>query len=223
VGRTMSFQGNNARVVGVVRNILQRDLETTPSAVAYVPLAQAGDGTYSTLVVRTAGPPSAVELSLLRAVQSLDASLAPPPVRVMADVVAQAIAPRRFTFVLLGSFAALAGVLAVLGLYGVLANLVADRTREIGIRVALGADPRSVAGLVLGQGAALATVGVLLGLVGSAIAVRAVRSLMYATSVYDPWTFAAGAALLVAVSLVASYVPARRASRVDPVIALRAE
>jgi len=223
LGGMISFQGDNARIVGVVRNILQRDLETTPSAVAYVPLVQAGIGTYSVLMVRTAGPPGAVESSILRAVQSLDPSLAPPPVRVMRDVVARAIAPRQFTFVLLGSFAALAGVLAVLGLYGVLANLVADRTREIGIRVALGADPRRVAGLVLGQGAALAGVGVLLGLGGSAIAVRALRSLMYATNVYDPWTFAAGAALLVAVSLIASYVPARRASRVDPVIALRAE
>jgi len=223
VGSSISFQGNNARVVGVVKNILQRDLEATASAVAYVPLVQEGISTYASLMVRSAGPPSAVESSISRVVQSLDPSLAPPPVRVMTDVVARAIAPRQFTFVLLGSFAALAGVLAVLGLYGVLANLVADRTREIGIRVALGADPRRVAGLVLGQGATLAGVGVVLGLGGSAIAVRTIRSLMYDTSVYDPWTFAAGAALLVAVSLVASYVPARRASRVDPVIALRAE
>jgi putative ABC transport system permease protein len=223
VGRTIPFHGQTVRVVGVVKNVLQRELEVAPSAVAYMPQSQTESGNYNTLMVRASGSLNAVEGSVTRAVQALDPALAPPPMKEMTDVVAEAIAPRQFTFVLLGSFAALAGLLAVLGLYGVLANLVADRTREIGIRVALGAEPRRVTGLVLGQGASLAIVGVTLGLAGSLVAARAVRSLVYDMSVYDPWTFATGATALILVSLAASYLPARRASRVDPVIALRAE
>ena len=223
VGRTVTLHGSTARVVGVVKNVLQRELEVEPAAAVYSPIAQEGMGRYVQLMVRTEGSPAAVQASIVRAAQTLDPSLAPPPITLMADVVAHEIAPRQFTFVLLGIFAALAGALAVIGLYGVLANLVADRAREIGIRVALGADPRRVIRSVLGQGAALATIGVALGLAGSAVSVRSVRSLVYGMSVYDPWTFASGAALLVLVSLAASYLPARRASRVDPVIALRAE
>ena len=223
VGRTIPCRGGNARVIGVVKDILQRELERVPSAVAYLPLSQSDASVYTTLMIRTDGPLSTVGPSIAGALKTLDPSLTPPAMKPMPEVVAAAIAPRQFTFVLIGAFAAVAGVLAVLGLYGVLANFVADRTREIGIRVALGADSRQVTGLVLGQGALMATVGVLIGLAGSVVAVRAVRSLVYNMSVYDPWTFATGAALLVLVSLAASYVPARRASRVDPVIALRAE
>ncbi|HEY6829175.1 MAG TPA: FtsX-like permease family protein, partial [Gemmatimonadaceae bacterium] len=223
VGRTMQLQGSTVRVIGIVKNVLQRQLEVQPSAVVYRSIAQEGIGRYVDLMVRTEGSPATLHPSIVRAVQSLDPSLPPPPIRLMADVVAREIAPRQFTFVLFGIFAALAGALAVIGLYGVLANLVADRAREIGIRVALGADPRRVIRLILGQGAALATIGVALGLAGSALSVRSARTLLYGTSVYDPWAFAGGATLLVFVSLVAAYLPARRASQVDPVIALRAE
>ena len=223
VGRTISFHKDKARVIGVVKNILQRELERVPSAVAYIPRTQSDESVYTTLMIRTAGPPGSIAPSVAGVLKSLDPSLTPVSTKVMSDVVDAAIAPRQFTFILVGSFAVIAGILAVLGLYGVLANFVADRTREIGIRVALGADSQRVIGLVLGQGAVLAVVGVLVGLGGSVVAVRAVRSLLYNTSVYDPWTFTTGAALLVVVCLVASYLPARRASRVDPVIALRAE
>ena len=223
LGHTIPFQGSTVRVVGIVKNVLQKELEAEPSAVLYLPIAQQGIGTYVSLMIRTEGPPVTLQRSIVGMVRAIDPTLAPPPVTSMADVVARQIAPRQFTFVLLGIFAALAALLAVLGLYGVLANLVADRRREIGIRVALGADPRRVTGLVLGQGAALAVVGVLIGVGGSAVAVRALRSLVYNVSIYDPWAFVTGAALLILVSLAASYFPARRASRVDPVIALRAE
>jgi ABC-type antimicrobial peptide transport system permease subunit len=206
-----------------VKNVLQRDLEVAPSPVAYVPLAQADPKSYATLMVRTVGSPTVWRSTLPQIVKSLDPTIPPPAVGLMTDVVARSIAPRQFTFVLLGVFAALAATLAVIGLYGVLANLVADRTREIGIRVALGADARRVTRLVLGQGAALVVIGTALGIAGSIVSVRSVRALVYDMSVYDPWTFAGGAALLVVVSLIASYVPARRASRVDPIIALRAD
>jgi len=206
-----------------VNNIVQRELEAAPSVAVYLPIRQEGLGTYVNLMVRTEGRPSAVQPSIVRLVQALDPSLAPPPIALMADVVDVQVAPRRFTFVLLAIFAALALLLAVIGLYGVLANLVADRAREIGIRVALGANPGRVTRLVLAQGAVLATIGIGLGIAGSVIAARSVRSLVYDMSVYDPWTFVAGASLLALVSLLAAYIPARRASRVDPVIALRAE
>jgi len=223
VGRTIQFQGSTTRIIGVVKNVLQRGLEAAQSPVAYMPLAQTEASTYATLMVRTAAPSVALQTPIMRIVQSLDAALAAPPVQPMTDVVAHEVAPRQFTFVLLGLFAVLAALLAVIGLYGVLAHLVAARTREIGIRVTLGADPRRVTRLVLGQGAALVVLGVVLGVAGSAMAVRSVKSLVYDMSVYDPWTFAAGASLLALVSLVAAYLPARRAARVDPIIALRAD
>ncbi|HEY0969812.1 MAG TPA: ABC transporter permease [Gemmatimonadales bacterium] len=223
VGRTLPFAERPATIVGVVDDVLQRDLETTPGPVAYLPLAQDGVGTYMHVLVRVRGDAAPIEVSVTSAMQSLDRSLAAPTYKAMTAVVAEAVAPRRFTFVLLGSFAAIAATLAIIGLYGVLAYLVADRTREIGIRRALGADARRVLLLVLGQGMVLALVGTLLGLGASVVAVRAVRTLVFGVSVYDPWSFAAVALLLIAVAAIASWLPARRASRVDPVIALRSE
>jgi ABC-type antimicrobial peptide transport system permease subunit len=126
-------------------------------------------------------------------------------------------------FVLLALFAGLAGVLAAVGLYGVLAYLVAKQTREIGIRVALGADRRGVMRYMMRQGAAHTAMGLALGVVAALSSVRLLRSMMYEMSVYDGWTFAAAASVLGGVAILASLIPARRASRVDPVIALRAE
>ncbi len=223
VGRVMPFADRPATIVGVVDDVLQRDLEATPGPVAYLPLAQGDVGTYMHVLVRVRGPAGPVEASVTRAMRSLDGSLAPPAYKPMTALVAEAVAPRRFTLVLLGSFAAIAATLAIVGLYGVQAYLVADRTREIGIRRALGADARRVLLLVLGQGMTLALVGTALGIAASAFAVRAVRTLVFGVSVYDPWSFAAVALVLITVAAVASWLPARRASRVDPVIALRSD
>jgi ABC-type antimicrobial peptide transport system permease subunit len=211
------------RIVGVVADVLQREFEGQHSPAVYRALAQEGMDRYLRLVVRTSGDPRRVEPEITRVAQSIDHALPPPPFTLISDLVAERVAPRRFTFTLLGIFALVAASLAVVGLYGVLAYLVADRTREIGIRVALGADPRRVIRLVLGNGFALTVVGAILGLAMSVVSVRAIRSLVYGTSIYDPWTFAAATLLLVCVSALASYVPARRASQVDPAIALRAE
>jgi ABC-type antimicrobial peptide transport system permease subunit len=126
-------------------------------------------------------------------------------------------------FVLLVLFAGLAGVLAAVGLYGVLAYLVAEQTREIGIRVALGADQRSVMRLMMGQGAALTAAGLTLGIVAGLLCVRLLESMVYEMTVYDGWAFGTAVAALGGVAMLASFVPARRASRVDPIIALRAE
>jgi ABC-type antimicrobial peptide transport system permease subunit len=223
VGRTMKFRGKDVEIVGVVADILQRELESKPAAIAYTSLAQEGMSPYERILVRASGPPEPIEAAITRAMQSIDKTLIPPAHKTMNAALAEAVAPRQFTFVLLGIFAALAAALAVIGLYGVLAHLVANRTREIGIRVALGADAGRVTALVLGQGLVLALLGVGIGIAASTVTVRAARSLVYDMSIYDPWTFTAGAVLMLGVSLIASYVPARRASRVDPVIALRAE
>ena len=223
VGKSLTIGGRQMRIVGVVADVLQREFEGEHSPAVYRALAQEGMDRYMRLVVRTSGEPRRVEPEITRIAQSIDRALPPPPFTLISDLVAEHVAPRRFTFTLLGIFALVAGSLAVVGLYGLLAYLVAERTREIGIRVALGAHPRRVIWLVLGNGFALSIVGVVLGLAASTVSVRVIRSLVYGTSIYDPWTFAVAAILLVGVSAFASYVPARRASRVDPVIALRAE
>src|SRR5262247_1363792 len=155
--------------------------------------------------------------------QSMDAALAPPQFTPMEESLAEVVAPRKFTLVLLGVFAFLAATLAVVGLYSVLAYLVAERTREIGIRIAVGANPARVSRMVLGQGLRLTLIGIAVGSILSIAVVRALRAWMYEMSVYDAPTFAAVAALLCMVALVASWLPARRASRVDPAQALRAE
>src|SRR5262245_56043286 len=133
------------------------------------------------------------------------------------------IAPRKFTLVLLASFAGLAVGLAIIGLYSVLAYLVAERTREIGIRIAVGADPARVSRMVLGQSLRLTIIGLVIGAAVSVAAVRVLRAWMYEMSVYDAPTFVAVSLLLGILALVASWLPARRAGRVDPAQALRAE
>jgi putative ABC transport system permease protein len=141
----------------------------------------------------------------------------------MEDALSDAVAPLRFTVVLLGIFASVAAILAAVGLYGLMAYLVDDRTREIGIRVALGANRSQVVRTVVGNAMTLTLVGLVAGFVASLAAVRLLRTMLYRVSMYDPWTFVAGAAVLTLAALLACYLPARRATRLDPMVALRAE
>jgi ABC-type antimicrobial peptide transport system permease subunit len=141
----------------------------------------------------------------------------------MERALAEVVAPRKFTLALLGAFAALALGLAVIGLFSVLAYLVAERTREIGVRLALGADASRVTRMILGQGIRLTLFGTLIGAAASIVAVRVLRSWMYEMSVYDVPTFVAVALLMCFVALCASWLPARWASRVDPMLALRSD
>jgi ABC-type antimicrobial peptide transport system permease subunit len=143
--------------------------------------------------------------------------------RVADDYVKDALAPTRFTLALLGAFASVALVLAVVGLYGSIAYSVTQRTREIGIRVALGASSRAVTELVVGDGVRLAAVGLVVGFGTAIVATRALSSLLYAVSPIDPATFVATSIVVAVVALAASFVPARRATRIDPIEALRAE
>jgi predicted permease len=220
LGQRMS--SSELTVVGVVKDFRQRALEAVPTSVGYLARAQDGGGVRTQLVVRTAAP-EALETFIRQTIRSLDPALVPPTITTMEQTLSESVAPRRFLFTLLALFAGLAATLAVVGLYGVLAYLVAERTREIGIRVALGADARRVRRLIIGQGMTLTAVGVVLGLAASIAAVRTLRTMMYDMSVYDTRTFVAGAVLLGGVAFLASWVPARRAGRVDPMTALRAE
>jgi len=185
-----------------------------------LPLTRMPNPTY---VVRFAAVPPNVESVLRQAVQSVNATLITRRARVADDYLREALAPTRFTLALLGAFASVALVLAVVGLYGSIAYTVSQRTHEIGIRIALGASSRAVMQLVVGDGVRLAAVGLVIG-VGTAIAAtRLLTGLLYGITASDPTTYLLTGALVAIVALAASYLPARRAARVDPVDALRAE
>jgi putative ABC transport system permease protein len=218
-------------IVGVIKDISHSTPDGKNYPLFFKPLAQRLDGPdiyeadpiWQTLIVRTTGDPAKLEAAVRAMVESMDAALPPPEFTPMEQSLAEVVAPRKFTLVLLGAFAMLALVLAVLGLYSVLAYLVAERTREIGVRLALGADAARVMRMVLGEGMRLVVIGTLIGIASSVAAVRVLSAWMYEMSVYDAPTFAAVATLLCVVALIASWLPARRASRVDPVAALRAD
>jgi putative ABC transport system permease protein len=209
-------------VVGVVGDVRQQSLGKDPGDEIYTAQLQAPLAT-ATLVVHTPGDPRALAGPVRQAVAALDRDLPIAQVRTMEDVVAASLAPNRFDAVLLGLFAGLALALAAVGVYGVVSYTVSQRTHEIGIRMALGAQGEDVLGLVLGQGMALVGLGLALGLAAALAATRELASLVYGVSTRDPWTFASVAAALAAVALAANLLPARRATRVDPLVALRQE
>jgi putative ABC transport system permease protein len=175
------------------------------------------------LVVRTEGDPLTLGTSLERLVQGIDPDLPAGAPRAMTDVVAQSIAAPRLTGFVLGSFAAIALALAAVGIYGVLAYVVSRRTREIGIRLALGSERGSVVGLVVRQGLTIAAAGICGGTLLALGVARLLRTLLYGVQPTDPMTFASVAAILLTVALLASLVPALRAARLDPVAALKAD
>jgi putative ABC transport system permease protein len=175
------------------------------------------------VVLRTEGDPTAVMDSVRRAVAEIDSREVVYNVQTMNEVVSNSFAARRLSMLLLGVFAALALALACVGIYGVISYLVGQRTHEIGVRVALGAQSGDVLRLIIGQGALLALLGVAIGVAAALLLTRLMASQLFGVSPHDPLTFAAVAILLMIVSIAACYVPARRAMRVDPVVALRCE
>jgi putative ABC transport system permease protein len=219
-------------IIGVIKDAKQEDWTAAPLSEVYLDafqsadfLGSAGSGaaSYITLVVRTAGDPAALSSAVRSAVWSLDANLPISNVLTMDEAVAKANAQPRFEMLLLGIFAAIALVLAAVGIYGVMSYSVSRRTHEIGIRISLGASRSDVLRLVLRQGLILALAGSAVGIVSALILARLMTKLLYGISPNDPVTFIAVAALLLIVSLVACYVPARRAMQVDPVTAMRCE
>jgi predicted permease len=210
-------------VVGIVGDVKQGPLDTTAALHTYQPYAQLARALSLRLAVLTQGDPTAVAADVRAAVWSLDRQLAPGSVRTMDEVVSRSTASRRFTLTLLGGFAALALLLAAVGIYAVLAYSVARRTHEIGVRLALGARRNDVLRLVLGHGLRLTLVGLAMGTAGAFGLTRLFRSLLYEVGPTDPLTFGVVLLLLGGVALAASYIPARRAMRVDPMVALRYE
>src|SRR6266403_205581 len=191
----------------------------------YLPVSQADDSNYvlRDWVVRASGDPLTIASSIRAAMREVDPDLPVSRLRSLEQVRNISVAPQRFNLSLFGLFAALALVLAAVGIYGVMAYSVAQRTREIGIRMALGAQRRDVVKLVLGQGLRHAALGVFLGLAGAFALTRLMASLLYGVRPTDPITFAGVTLILAGVALLACYLPARKAMRVDPMVALRYE
>ncbi len=173
------------------------------------------------LVLKTKGDPLALAGAIRETVRGLDRNLPVSDIRSMDEVTANALSQPRFTTLLLGLFAALALTLAAIGIYGTVSLLVAERTQEMGIRLALGAERGTILRLILGQGMMLAAAGLALGLAGAAFLTRLLGSLVYGVGTLDPITFTAVPALLAAVAVIACLAPAQRAASVDPVLTLR--
>jgi putative ABC transport system permease protein len=232
LGKRISLDDESwLRVVGVVKDAVRGDWSAPPEDEVYVAALQTPElmrsphptSSYLTYVVRTGGDPAALAPSLRAAIRSLDRTLPISEVRTMREVVSIANGRARFQTLLLAAFAAAAALLAAVGIYGVMSYAVSLRTREIGVRMALGADPRSVSRLVVGQGMAVALAGAGAGLGAALLLTRLMAGLLYGVRASDPATYACVAAALLAIALVASWVPARRAARIDPTKALRAE
>jgi putative ABC transport system permease protein len=209
-------------IVGVVSDIKHDGLDLPSMPAIYVPYLQAPDAGM-TLVVRSAGDPLGLVKAVRDAVHRVDPNQPLARVRTMETVVAESVGPRRFSMSLLSGFAALALFLAAIGVYGVIAYSVTQRTHEIGIRMALGARRGDVLRLVVGQGLRLVGTGVALGLVAAWPLTRMLSGLLFQVSAVDPLTFAGVPLMLAGVAIFACYLPARRASRVDPLTALRVE
>jgi len=213
------------RVIGVVGNVHSNGFEKSAPLAIYMPDTQGPPFLLgaAAFVVRSDGDPGALANTLTHEAQQIDRELPLYDVRTMEQLVSRSVSEPRFNMILLTFFSGLALALASVGIYGVMACSVSERTREIGIRMALGAEAVDVLKLVLRQGAALIVTGVSLGLLAALAATRVIASFLFGVSPSDPATFAGIALLLGAVALLACYIPARRATKVDPIVALRYE
>jgi predicted permease len=210
-------------IVGITGHVKHSDIAgDTGKGVVYYPIFQIPPP-YTSFAVKTTADPAGLAEAMRGAVRSIDPSLPLHHMKTMQDMVSASLAPRRFVVLVLGFFAVAALLMAVIGLYGVISYSVAQRTQEIGIRVALGAQRREVLALITAQGLRLGVLGVVAGLVVAFLLSGVVSSQLFEVSAFDPLTLALTAAVLVAAALLASYIPARRAAKVDPTIALRYE
>jgi putative ABC transport system permease protein len=210
-------------VIGVVKDVRQFELDAEPRPQMYLTYIQAGFFAPRHLVVSTDVEPLGLASAVRKTVWEIDKDQPVSNVSTMEDVLSESISRQRFSMLLLGIFAAVALVLAAVGIYGVMSYSVAQRTHEIGIRMALGAQRSDVLKLAVGQGLKLVMIGVAIGLAGAFILTRVMTSLLFGVSASDPTTFVTISVVLISVALLASYIPARRATKVDPMVALRYE
>jgi putative ABC transport system permease protein len=225
LGKRFSMEGSAGpwvEVVGVMRDGKYFSLSEDPTPFVYLSL-RPGSGSFLTLVVRTASDPQGMIHALRAEFQQLDANLPVYNIKTMNEHMSLPLFPARVAAILLGSFGVLALILAAIGIFGVMSYAVSQRTREIGIRMALGSSATDIVKLVVGHGLKLIVLGMAIGLAGAFAGTRLMSSLLYGVSATDSVTFAFIAVLLTAVALLACYLPARRATKVDPIIALRCE
>jgi predicted lysophospholipase L1 biosynthesis ABC-type transport system permease subunit len=233
LSRKLTFSGYEdawRQVVGVVRDVRSLVGQPAPPTM-FVPATQTPTGLTRLfgswfpihVVVRTRGDPAAAATQLAGVIRAVDPLVPLGRVRAMDEVLWASLAFQRFIMVLLSAFAGLAIVLAAVGMYGVISHLVAQRTHEIGVRLAIGARPGDVLRMVLGRGATLTGIGILLGLAGALALTRVIAGFLYGVRPTDLATILAVTGLLVVVALTATWLPARRATKVDPMVALRYE
>jgi putative ABC transport system permease protein len=207
-------------IIGVVGHAAHEGLDAEPRLQYYFPMAQAG-GRFFSVVMRTTGNPLALLPAAREAVRSVDRSLPVSGANTMEKLVDASVGQRKLSMILLGVFSAIAVLLASIGIYGVMSYSVTQRTRELGIRMALGAARSRVLALVVGQGMVLVGTGVAIGLIAALALTRFLSAQLYGVGATDPATFSTVSVLLVGISLLATLIPAMRATRVDPVVALR--
>jgi len=227
VGKRIHLLGSRAEapwqtVVGVVSDVRQSGLAGDVTLEVYTPVLEDAGGALS-FVIRTAGAPTSLASAARAAVAQVDRNQPVHNVMTMEQRLANTMTSRRLNVILLGSFAAVALLLAAVGIHGVMSYLVTQRRREIGMRMALGAQRTDVLRLVIRRGMVLIGLGLAIGWIGSFGLTRFISSLLYEVSPTDPLTFAGVAVLLAAVALLACYIPARRAARTDPMVVLRQE
>lgn len=218
----MFAESETREIVGVVGDVLHAGLHAQPRAQMFVPHQQS-PGSYMTFLVKTTNDPAAQLAAVKRAIREVNPNQTFAKTATMEELVSDSLKQRRFNLFLLGLFAAIALLLATIGIYGSISYSTRQRTNEIGLRIALGAQSRDVLRLIVGHGVGLALVGVAIGLGAAFLLTRAIKSLLFGVSPTDPLTFVGISILLLLTALIASFIPARRATKVDPLVALRSE
>jgi len=217
----MVTQDGGRRVVGVVGGVRHVTVEQESGSEMYLPIRQTTDFSAVELVVRTSLPEDAAATTIRSALKPLDPNVGPKEFRSVQQLVDKATSPRRFVVMMLAGFSGFALILAALGIYAVISYSVQQRTQEIGIRMALGASARNLQAHIILQTLILAGIGLIIGLGGSLIMTRSLAALLFGVNSYDPASFIGTVIVLVVVATIAGYFPARRASQIDPINALR--